>query len=596
MSLKDLKRTHMCGHLSEENIGQTITIMGWVQRRRDLGGLIFIDLRDREGIVQIVFDAKQCEDYFKDVEKLRNEYVIAVKGQVVKRDEETINPNIPTGHIEVVGREMVILSASKTPPFQIEDESKVTEALRLKHRYLDLRRPRMQKNFILRHNVAKWCREFLNEEGFLDIETPMLTKSTPEGARDYLVPSRIHPGAFYALPQSPQLFKQLLMLSGFDRYYQIVRCFRDEDLRANRQPEFTQLDIEMAFVDIDDILEINERLIKSLFKNAIGLDIDLPLPRMTYKEAMDRYGSDKPDTRFGLELKDVSDIVKDSGFRVFTGALEGGGSVRAINAKGCGDSFSRREIDALVDFVKDYGAKGLAWIVVEEDEVRSPIAKFFDEEDLDAIKARLEADAGDLLLFVADKDDVVYQALGELRLELGRRLDLIDNEKYNLLWITEFPLLEYDEEEKRYAAKHHPFTSPMDEDIGLLESDPAKVRAKAYDIVLNGEEIGGGSIRIHDAKIQERMFKALGFSNEQAWERFGFLLEAFQYGVPPHGGIAYGFDRLIMILAGEESIKDVIAFPKVQNASDLMTNAPSMVDDRQLKELHIQTDIEDTEK
>lgn len=590
-SLKGLKRTHMCGDLREENIGETITIMGWVQRRRDLGGLIFIDIRDREGIVQVVFDAQKCGEYFNEAEKLRNEYVIAVTGQVVERDEDTVNPKIPTGYIEVVGREILILSTSKTPPFQIEDDSKVSESVRLKYRYLDLRRPKIQQNLMLRHNISKWSREFLNEEGFLEIETPMLTKSTPEGARDYLVPSRIHPGSFYALPQSPQLFKQLLMLAGYDRYYQIVRCFRDEDLRANRQPEFTQLDIEMSFVDADDVMEINERLIAKLFKNALDIDIELPLPRMTYREAMDRYGSDKPDTRFGMELKDVSDIVEDSSFKVFTGAIERGGSVRGINANGCGSKFSRREIDALVDYVKDYGAKGLAWIVVEEDGVKSPIAKFFTDETMDALTERLEAAPGDLLLFVADRDEVVFHSLGELRLELGRRLGLLDDSKYNLLWVTEFPLLEYDEEEKRYVAKHHPFTSPMDEDIQYLESQPEKVRAKAYDIVLNGEEVGGGSIRIHDSELQEKMFRALGFSDEEAWERFGFLLQAFQYGAPPHGGIAYGLDRFVMILAGEDSIKEVIAFPKVQNASDLMTEAPSPVDEKQLKELHIKTDI-----
>lgn len=590
-SLEGLKRTHMCGDLREENIGDNITVMGWVQRRRDLGGLIFIDLRDREGIVQVVFDAQKCGRYFDDAEKLRNEYVIAVKGEVVERAEETVNPNISTGYIEVVGKELFILATSKTPPFQIEDDSKVSEAVRLKYRYLDLRRPKMQRNLQLRHNVCKWIREFLDNEDFLEIETPMLTRSTPEGARDYLVPSRVHPGSFYALPQSPQLFKQLLMLSGYDRYFQIARCFRDEDLRADRQPEFTQVDIEMSFVDVDDVIAINEKMIAKLFKNALDIDVELPLPRISYSEAMARYGSDKPDTRFGLELKDVSDIVKDSNFKVFTGAIERGGSVRAINAKGCGNTFSRREIDGLVDYVKDYGAKGLAWIVVEEENYKSPIVKFFEDEHMDALAQRLEAEHGDLLLFVADKDEVVFHALGELRLELGRRLELLDDSKYNLLWVTEFPLLEYDEEEKRYVAIHHPFTSPMDEDIKYLESHPEKVRSKAYDIVLNGVELGGGSIRIHDSNLQKKVFKALGFTEEQAWERFGFLLKSFEYGAPPHGGIAYGLDRLVMLLAGEDSIREVIAFPKVQNASDLMTEAPAPVDEKQLKELHIKTDI-----
>ncbi len=590
-AMKKLNRTHMCGHLNQNHVGKKVTIMGWVQRRRDLGGLIFIDLRDREGIVQVVFDAKKCGKYFDDAEKLRNEYVIAIKGDVVERAQETVNTKISTGYIEVVARELDILSTSQTPPFMIEDNTKVSDAVRLKYRYLDLRRPKMQQNLILRHNVCKWIREFLDEKGFLEIETPMLTKSTPEGARDYLVPSRIHPGAFYALPQSPQLFKQLLMLSGYDRYYQIARCFRDEDLRADRQPEFTQIDIEMSFIDVDDIIDLNERMLAKIFKNALDIDIELPLPRMTYKEAMDRYGSDKPDTRFGLELKDVSDIVKNSDFKVFTNAIEKGGSVRAINAKGCGASFSRREIDGLVDYVKDYGAKGLAWIIVEEEGLKSPITKFFNVDCLDALLENLNGEPGDLLLFVADKDEIVFHALGELRLELGRRLGLMNDSQYNLLWVTEFPLFEYSEEEKRYVAKHHPFTSPMEEDIDYLETEPKRVRSKAYDIVLNGIEIGGGSIRIHDSKLQERMFKALGFTEEQAWERFGFLLKAFQYGVPPHGGIAYGLDRLVMLLAGEDSIREVIAFPKVQNASDLMTEAPSPVDQKQLKELHIKLDI-----
>ncbi len=590
-SLKNFKRTHMCGHLDQKDINEHVTVMGWIQRRRDLGGLIFIDLRDRAGIVQVVFDAKKCGKYFDEAEKLRNEYVVAIKGQVVKRAPETVNPKISTGYIEIVAMELIILSTSKTPPFMIEDETKVSEAIRLKYRYLDLRRPKMQQNLILRHNVCRWIREFLNNEDFLEIETPMLTRSTPEGARDYLVPSRVHPGSFYALPQSPQLFKQLLMLSGYDRYYQITRCFRDEDLRADRQPEFTQVDIEMSFVDMDNVMDVNERMIAEIFKRALDVNIKLPLPQISYEEAMNRYGSDKPDTRFGLELKDVSDIVKDSDFRVFTGAIERGGSVRAINANGCGAKFSRREIDGLVDYVKEYGAKGLAWIVVEETELKSPIVKFFDDEILDKLLERLEAKPGDLLLFVADKNEVVFHALGELRLELGRRLKLLDDSTYNLLWVTEFPLFEYSEDEKRYVAKHHPFTAPMDEDLKYLENKPEKVRSKAYDMVLNGVEIGGGSIRIHDSKLQERMLKALGFTKEQSWERFGFLLQAFQYGAPPHGGIAYGLDRLVMLLAGEASIREVIAFPKVQNASDLMTEAPSPVDSKQLKELNIDIDI-----
>lgn len=592
-SIKKFKRTHMCGQLDQEDINKDVIVMGWVQRRRDLGGLIFIDLRDRAGIVQVVFDAKKCEKNFDEAEKLRNEYVVAIKGQVVERTPETVNPKIPTGYIEIVAHELMILSTSKTPPFMIEDDIKVSEAIRLKYRYLDLRRPKMQQNLILRHNVCKWIRDFLNNEGFLEIETPMLTRSTPEGARDYLVPSRVHPGSFYALPQSPQLFKQLLMLSGYDKYYQIARCFRDEDLRADRQPEFTQVDIEMSFVDIDDIMDVNERMIAYVFKKNLNMDITLPLPRISYKEAMSRYGSDKPDTRFGLELNDVSDIVKNSDFKVFTGAIERGGSVRAINAEGCGTKFSRREIDGLVDYVKDFGAKGLAWIVVEDSELKSPITKFFNDEQLNMLLDRLEAKSGDLLLFVADKDDVVFRALGELRLELGRRLGLLDDSKYNLLWVTEFPLFEYSEEEKRYVAKHHPFTAPMDEDIKYLENSPEKVRSKAYDMVLNGVEIGGGSIRIHDSNLQERMLKALGFNKEEAWDRFGFLLQAFQYGAPPHGGMAYGLDRFVMLLAGESSIREVIAFPKVQNASDLMTGAPSPVDLKQLEELNIKIDIND---
>ncbi|HOB20403.1 MAG TPA: aspartate--tRNA ligase [Candidatus Atribacteria bacterium] len=584
--LGGLKRTHMCGMINRDLVGRQVTVMGWVQRRRDLGRLIFVYLRDREGFVQVVIDAEKSSDIFDKAQAVRSEYVLAVSGTVVKRDESAINPKYPNGDIEIMADELKILSTAATPPIYIEDGLDASEAVRLKYRYLDLRRPEMQKNLILRHKVTKWVRDFLDNEGFLEIETPMLTKSTPEGARDYLVPSRVHPGKFYALPQSPQLFKQLLMLAGYDRYFQIARCFRDEDLRADRQPEFTQIDMEMSFVDVDDVISLNERLLAYIFKKAKGVDIKLPLPRIKYKEAMERYGSDKPDTRFGLELVDVSDIAKDCGFKVFADAVSGGGSVRAINAKGCGERFSRREIDALGETVKTYRAKGLAWINVTGEGIKSPIAKFMSDEHMDAILKRLGAETGDLLLFVADqKNDVVFQSLGHLRLELAEKLGLVDDDTMNLLWVTEFPLLEYDEEEQRYVAKHHPFTSPMDEDIPLLETQPEKVRAKAYDIVLNGVEIGGGSIRIHSTELQEKMFDALGFTREQAWERFGFLLEAFRYGTPPHGGIAYGLDRLIMLLANRSSLRDVIAFPKVQNASDLMTEAPGFVDDKQLEEL-----------
>ncbi len=588
-----LKRTHMCGELTTQNVGQTVVLMGWVQRRRDLGGLIFVTLRDRTGIIQLVFDQEDDPSLFDKAATLRSEYVIAFKGQVVNRAPEAINPNMATGDIEVKAQELRILSTSETPPFYIEDNINVGEALRYKYRYLDLRRPEMQKNIMLRHKIANLVRNFLNGKGFLEIETPMLTKSTPEGARDYLVPSRVHPGQFYALPQSPQLFKQLLMLSGFDRYYQIVRCFRDEDLRADRQPEFTQVDIEMSFVDIDDVLAVNEEMIAKVFKEILDVDIKLPLKRMTYKEAMERYGSDKPDTRFGFELMDVSHLVAESEFKVFSNAVKDGGSVRAINAKGCGGKFSRRDIDSLGEYVKTYRAKGLAWINVTEDGIKSPIAKFLSQKDIDAILGHLNGEVGDLLLFVADRDEVVFQALGHLRLELARRLDIIPDDRYDLLWITEFPLFEYDDEENRYVAKHHPFTSPMDEDMELLETQPQNVRAKAYDMVLNGSEIGGGSIRIHNTHVQERMFKALGFTLEKAWEQFGFLMEAFKYGTPPHGGIAYGLDRIAALLAGSSSIRDVIAFPKLQNASDPMTNAPSAVDPKQLKELHIKVESDE---
>lgn len=585
--LSGLKRTHMCGELGLGDVDKTVTVMGWVQRRRDLGGVIFIDLRDRTGIVQVVFNEVFDADAFEAAQALRNECVIAVVGEVVKRSEDTINPKIPTGEIEIRANALNILARSETPPFPIEDDINVSEILRLKYRYLDLRRPVMQKNLMLRHNVCKITRDFLSDEGFIEIETPMLTKSTPEGARDYLVPSRLHPGSFYALPQSPQLFKQILMISGFDKYFQIARCFRDEDLRADRQPEFTQIDIEMSFVDIDDVMDLNEHLIARIFKDILDMDISLPLRRLTYREAMERFGSDKPDTRFGLELTNISDIVKDTQFKVFGDVIAHGGSVRGINVQGGADKFARRELDALVDFVKVFGAKGLAWITVEENDLKSPITKFLRQNEINDILHRMDAKPGDLLLFVADKDEVVFDALGQLRLELGKRLNLIDTSKYDLLWVTEFPLLEYSQEEKRYVAKHHPFTSPMDEDIALLDSEPWKARSKAYDMVLNGNEIGGGSIRIHSTELQQKMFEVLGFSKEDAWERFGFLLKAFEYGAPPHGGMAYGLDRLLMILAGLSTIRDVIAFPKIQNASCPLTEAPSPVDEKQLRELHI---------
>ena len=582
-----MKRTHLCGSITEGHIGASVVMMGWVQKRRDLGGVIFIDLRDRDGIVQVVFEQERVGDQFSAAESLRSEFVLAVSGTVVRRSEETINPKLTTGFVEIAAEELEILSQAATPPFYIEDGINVSEAVRLKYRYLDLRRPEMQQNLFLRHKVCKWVRDFLDREGFLEVETPMLTKSTPEGARDYLVPSRVHPGKFYALPQSPQIFKQLLMLSGLDRYFQIARCFRDEDLRADRQPEFTQIDIEMSFVDIEDVIALNERLLADVFNKALGLQLSLPLPRLTYQEAMDRFGSDKPDTRFGLELVDVSDLVKGWEFKVFSEAVARGGSVRAINARGCGQRFARREIDALGEFVKTYRAKGLAWINVDAEGLKSPITKFLTEAHANDLLMRLGAETGDLLLFVADKHEVVYQALGQLRLELARKLNLLDDSAYNLVWVTDFPLLEYDSENRRYAAKHHPFTSPVEEDLPYLETDPGRVRAKAYDIILNGSEIGGGSIRIHSSEVQSRMFQALGFTEERAREQFGFLLEAFKYGTPPHGGIAYGLDRMLMLMAGRESIRDVIAFPKLQNASDPMMEAPSPVDVKQLKELHI---------
>ncbi|HEY9059485.1 MAG TPA: aspartate--tRNA ligase [Pseudobacteroides sp.] len=589
-SIYGLKRTHMCSDIGISNVGQVVTVMGWAHKRRDLGGVIFVDLRDRSGVLQVVFNSAVSAEIFEKAESIRSEYVLAVIGEVVKRSPETVNPKLPTGEIEVMVSELRILSKAETPPIYIEEDSDVNETVRLKHRYIDLRRPDMQRNFILRHKVAKIARDYYDENGFLEVETPILTKSTPEGARDYLVPSRVHPGKFFALPQSPQLFKQLLMVSGFDRYFQIAKCFRDEDLRADRQPEFTQIDIEMSFVNVEDVLTVNEGFIKRVFKEAMDIDIETPIQRIPYQEAMDRYGSDKPDIRFGFELKDVSDIVADCGFKVFTDAIKNGGSVRAINAKGCGAKFSRREIDSLVEFVKIYKAKGMAWIVVEENELKSAITKFLSEDEIKKILERVEAEPGDLICFSADKNDIVYDSLGQLRLELARRLDILDKNEYKFVWVTEFPLYEYDEEEKRYVAKHHPFTSPMDEDIDFLETNPGKVRAKAYDIVLNGVEIGGGSIRIHSQELQSKMFELLGFAEEEAWARFGFLLEAFKYGTPPHGGMAYGLDRLVMIMAGKSSIRDVIAFPKVQNASCLMTNAPDVVEVKQLKELHIKSE------
>ena len=588
-SIYGLKRTHRCAELGIENTGETVTVMGWANKRRDLGGVIFVDLRDRSGLLQVVFNNGNGAEMFSKAETIRSEYVLAIVGEVVKRSPETVNPKLKTGEIEVMVKELRILSKAETPPVQIEEDSDVNEMVRLKYRYLDLRRPDMQRNLMLRHRVAKIARDYYDANGFLEIETPMLGKSTPEGARDYLVPSRVHPGKFYALPQSPQLFKQLLMVGGYDRYMQITKCFRDEDLRADRQPEFTQIDLEMSYVNVDDVLTINEGFIKKAFKEALGVDIPTPFTRLSYQEAMDRFGSDKPDVRFGFELVNISDIAAGCGFKVFSDAVKNGGSVRAINAKGCGAKFSRREIDSLVEYVKIYKAKGMAWIAVEENELKSAITKFFNEDEVRAILDRVKAGPGDLICFIADKNEVVYDSLGALRLELARRLELLNKNVYNFLWVTEFPLLEYDEEEKRWVAKHHPFTSPMDEDLEYLDSDPGRVRAKAYDMVLNGVELGGGSIRIHIEELQARMFKLLGFTEEKARESFGFLLDAFKFGVPPHGGMAYGLDRLIMLMAGRSSIRDVIAFPKVQNASDPMTNAPDFVEAIQLKELHIRS-------
>ena len=588
--LGDLKRTDYCGKVGESQVGKELVVTGWAAKRRDLGGLIFVDLRDRSGILQVVFDASIAgEEVFNKAETIRSEYVLAIEGTLRLRDEAAINPKIATGKVELVAKTLKILSDADTPPFAIEDNSATNEAVRLKYRYLDLRNASYQERFKLRSDVCRVIRDYMLGHDFLEIETPFLGKSTPEGARDYLVPSRVHPGEFYALPQSPQLYKQLLMISGFDRYFQIARCFRDEDLRANRQPEFTQVDMEMSFVDDEeDVMGVAEGLIRRVFKDCIDYDLPEKIRRMTWQEAMDRFGSDKPDTRFGLELTDISDIVKECGFQVFTGAIKAGGSVRLINAKGFGKILSRRDIDALGEFVKTYKAKGLAWISVKEDGLQSAITKFLDEDTVNAILKRANAEVGDILFFCADaKNEVVYASLGALRLHLAEKANLIDKDGYDILWVTEFPMFEYSEEEKRLVAVHHPFTSPKTEDLPLVETEPLKVRAKAYDLVINGQEAGGGSIRIHSREVQKRMFNALGFTDEQIQDRFGFFVDAFNYGTPPHGGLAFGLDRLIMLLSKTDNIKDVIAFPKVQNASDLMTDAPSAVEPKQLKELSI---------
>ena len=592
-SMQGLKRTHRCGELSVANVGETVTIMGWVQKNRNKGGLVFTDVRDRSGIIQVV-----CEEGTTDaaiIEKaasLRAEYVVAVVGKVERRSG-AVNDKIATGEIEVIPSELRVLSESQTPPFPIEENSKTKEDIRLKYRYLDLRRPDLQRNLRMKSQVMTLTRQFFSDEGFLEVETPMLGKTTPEGARDYLVPSRIHPGSFYGLPQSPQLYKQLLMCSGVDRYIQIARCFRDEDLRADRQPEFTQIDMELSFVDVDDVIDVNERYLKKLFREVLDVEVQLPIQRMTWQEAMDRFGSDKPDLRFGMELTDVSEVVKDCGFGVFTAALENGGSVRGINAKGQG-GMPRKKIDKLTAFVKDYGAKGLAYVAIQEDgTVKSSFAKFMTEEQMQALIAAMNGEAGDLLLFAADKNKVVWDSLGALRIELAKQLELLDKNEYRFVWITEFPLLEWSEEQNRFVAMHHPFTMPMEEDLQYIESDPGRVRAKAYDIVLNGNEIGGGSVRIFQDDIQEKMFHALGFTDEQAYSQFGFLLDAFKYGVPPHAGLAYGLDRLVMLMAKQDSIRDVIAFPKIKDASCLMTEAPTPADTKQLEELGLEVVTEE---
>ena len=595
-SMQGLKRSHRCAEVSNALEGQKVTVMGWVQKSRNKGGIIFVDLRDRSGILQIIFEESKCgSECFEKATKLKSEFVAAIEGIVCKR-AGAVNENLTTGDIEVVATSLRILSEAETPPFPIEENSKTKEELRLKYRYLDLRRPDLQRNLVMKSKVMTIARQFMANEGFLEIETPMLCKSTPEGARDYLVPSRIHPGTFYALPQSPQIYKQLLMCSGYDRYFQIARCFRDEDLRADRQPEFTQMDMELSFVDVDDVIDVNERLLAKLFKEILDVDVKLPIRRMTWIEAMNRFGSDKPDLRFGMELKDISEVVKGCGFGVFTGALENGGSVGGINAKGQG-AMPRKKIDALVEFAKTYGAKGLAYIAINEDGTyKSSFAKFMTEDEMNNIVATLSGEPGDLLLFAADKNKVVWDTLGALRCHLADQMGLLDKNVFEFVWITEFPLLEWSDEQNRFTAMHHPFTMPMEEDLAIIDTDPGKVRAKAYDIVLNGNEIGGGSVRIHQDDIQEKMFECLGFTREQAYERFGFLLDAFKYGVPPHAGLAYGLDRLVMLMAKQDSIRDVIAFPKVKDASCLMTNAPDYVDEAQLKELGIDITVLDEQK
>ena len=607
-SMKGLKRTHRCTEVSNKNVGESVTVMGWVQKSRNKGGIIFVDLRDRSGLLQIIFEEDKCgAESFAKAEKLRSEFVVAITGNVALR-AGGINKNLATGDIEIIAKDIRILSEAETPPFPIEENSKTKEEIRLKYRTLDLRRPDLQRNLILRSKVVSIIRNFLSEEGFLEIETPILNKSTPEGARDYLVPSRVHPGSFYALPQSPQIFKQLLMASGYDRYYQVAKCFRDEDLRADRQPEFTQIDMELSFVDIDDVLDVNERLLARVFKEAIGVDVPLPIQRMTWAEAMERFGSDKPDIRFGMELKNVTDVVKGCGFGVFTGAIENGGSVRGINVKGQG-AMPRKKIDALVDFAKGYGAKGLAYIAIGEDgTIKSSFAKFMTDEEMNNLVAALDGESGDLLLFAADRDKIVFSVLGALRCEMASQLELVSKDDYRFLWVTEFPVFEWSDDEERYQAMHHPFTMPMEEDLEMLEqslaemesgkafteskeSGMSKARAKAYDIVLNGVELGGGSVRIHQDDIQEKMFKLLGISEEDANDRFGFMLTAFKYGVPPHAGLAFGLDRMIMLMTGAESIRDVIAFPKIKDASCLLSDAPSSVDKKQLEELCIEVKV-----
>lgn len=586
-SMKGLKRTHRCGELSRANVGETVTVMGWVQKQRNKGGLIFVDLRDRAGILQVIFEESDCgKENFEKAEKLRSEFVVAVTGKVEDRGG-AVNENLATGQIEIRAAGLRILSEAETPPFPIEADSRTKEELRLKYRYLDLRRPDLQRNLILRSRIAAAIRAFLCEEGFLEIETPILNKSTPEGARDYLVPSRVHPGAFYALPQSPQIFKQLLMCSGYDRYFQIARCFRDEDLRADRQPEFTQVDLEMSFVDVDDVIDATERMVARVCREAIGLEVTLPITRMTWQEAMNRFGSDKPDTRFGMELQDVSEVVRDCGFGVFTTVLEAGGSVRGINVKGQAE-MPRKKIDALTEFAKGYGAKGLAYLSIMPDgSYKSSFAKFMTQEQLETLVKAMKGEAGDLLLFAADRLKTVWAVLGALRIEVAKQLGLIDDSRFDFLWVTEFPQFEWSDEEERYVAMHHPFTMPVEEDLDLLETEPGRVRAKAYDIVLNGVELGGGSVRIFQSDVQERMFQALGFTKEKAHEQFGFLMDAFRYGVPPHAGLAIGLDRFVMLLVGAESIREVIAFPKVKDASCLMSEAPGGVDEKQLEELHL---------